>query len=654
MNFRALRQWLTRTYLTFDGRSLALGRIVLAGVLLVDLLRRIRWIRDLYSNEGLIPNHTVLWQPPQPRAFSLFLMASHADESAFLFAIAFVCFFCLLIGYKTRVAHVLSFVMTTSLHCRILFAENGGAVALGAVVFWTAFMPLGRRFSVDAVLESLRAHRRETPADLMSERTSDRTGNAAPDERPFVSLAVLALLLQLAVIYTFNYIHKTGHTWHEGTAVYYVLWQERIVTMIGLWGRHHFPFALTKALTYGTLVIEAAAPFLILSPVLRPYCRTLAIFLLTGLHGSIAVLVNLGIFSPAMISYYPFLLDAAVWDALKKLERPRRRTVFYDAGCGVCFQIVRVLARLDARGALRFVPNDDTAAHPASVEPELFERTVVVLDPRTGRVTTRAEAIADVLASLPGGMLFAAPFRAPGLRSVANVAYDAFAHRRAAISVWLGYAACSVPGDIGGDGHASDEAAGDDADAPSPWRAWLRRQKAVARELGVALSLLIAFSDFTVANNAWPVELRWTSRPDWMTAAILYSHVQEGWGMFAPEAPIYDEMVVVDAVTRDGRHVDPYNEVGSRVHSLPVDDIPERLGHDSFFCDYTLRIPGSGAYHQALIEWIQRYPDRTGNPQDAIVSFEAYKIEHTPPPPGQTKPTNVRHTTFLRWPNPTH
>jgi predicted DCC family thiol-disulfide oxidoreductase YuxK len=640
---RALRQWLTRTYLTFDGRSLAFGRIVLGIVLLVDVVRRIRWIRDFYSNEGLIPNHTVLWQPPQPRAFSLFLLASHPDESAFLFAIAFVCFFCLLIGYKTRLFHVLSFIMTTSLHCRILFAENGGAVALGAVVFWTAFMPLGRRFSVDAVLQSLREHARETPADLASAR-------AAPDARPFVSLAVFALLLQLAVIYTFNYAHKTGHTWHDGTAVYYVLWQERIITTIGLWGRHHFPFALTKWLTYGTLVIEAAAPILILSPVLRPVCRTLAIVLLTGLHGSIAILVNLGIFSAAMLSYYPFLIDTEVWDALKKLERPRRRTVFYDAGCGVCFQIVRVLARLDARYALRFVPNDDADARPASVDPALLESSVVVLDPRTGHISTRAEAVADVFASLPGGFLFAWPLRVPGLRSLANAAYDAFARRRAAISVGLGYAACSVRGS----GSTGDGGARASGIAPSPWRAWVRRQTALWRELGVALSLLIAFADFTVSNSAWPVGLRWTSRPDWMTAAVMYSHVQEGWGMFAPEAPIYDEMVVVDAVTRDGRHVDPYNEVGSRVHALPVQDIPERLGHDSFFCDYTLRIPGSGSYHQALIEWIQRYPERTHNPQDAIVSFEAYKIEHTPPPPGQTKPTNVRHTTFLRWPTPTH
>jgi len=42
-----------------------------------------------------------------------------------------------------------------------------------------------------------------------------------------------------------------------------------------------------------------------------------------------------------------------------------------------------------------------------------------------------------------------------------------------------------------------------------------------------------------------------------MLAVVQYTHTTEGWSMFSPDAPIYDMMVVVDAVTRDGRHVDP-------------------------------------------------------------------------------------------------
>jgi hypothetical protein len=145
--------------------------------------------------------------------------------------------------------------------------------------------------------------------------------------------------------------------------------------------------------------------------------------------------------------------------------------------------------------------------------------------------------------------------------------------------------------------------------------------------------------------------VRFENRPEWMVAAVMYPHIFEGWSLFSPEAPLSDETVVVDAVTRDGRHVDPYNEVGSRVSSLPVDGVPVRLGHDSFWCDYTLRIPDAPQYHQALLEWIQRYHERTGRPQDQIVRFEAFVIWQDSPKPGEPpEPTNIRKRRFLRWP----
>ena len=74
-----------------------------------------------------------------------------------------------------------------------------------------------------------------------------------------------------------------------------------------------------------------------------------------------------------------------------------------------------------------------------------------------------------------------------------------------------------------------------------------------------------------MANPSVPRALRFEHRPEWMVAAVMYPHIFEGWSLFSPEAPLSDETVVVDAVTRDGRHVDPYNEVGSRVSSLPVE-----------------------------------------------------------------------------------
>jgi predicted DCC family thiol-disulfide oxidoreductase YuxK len=588
----------------------------------------------------------MLWRPWQPRQFSFFFMASFPEEAAVLFVVAFLCFFCLLIGWRTRLFHVLSFVMTTSLHERNLIAENGGTVALATLMVWTAFLPLGRRFSVDALLVSLRARRHEQPSDLTPERLP------TPDTRPAVSLAVLAVLLQLAAIYWFNYTAKSGATWQTGTAVHYVLQQERIVTTLGVWLRHHMSFAISKGLSRTTLGIEATAPLLLLTPIFWRQTRALAILLLTGLHVGFALLINLGIFSWAMIAYYPLLIDAFFWDSISRRMRAggRRLTLFYDAGCGVCFQVTRVMARLDVLRRVTWIPNFDREALPKDVEPALLEQTVLVVDPKTGRRWTRSDALAQVFASIPFGRLWAWVLLLPGPRTLAGHAYDAFARNRTKISAWLGLTACAIPEPTVPEAPRAAPLSDPDSESMAPFRAWVKARLPLLREISIAFVLVVLGADMSLANGAVPEALRWRRRPAWMATAVTYLHATEGWSMFSPDAPIYDMMVVVDAVTQDGRHVDPYNEVGSRVHSLPVDDIPVRLDNDSMFCDYTLQIPRVGAYHQALLEWILRYPDRTGNPRDAIASFEAIKLEHTPPAPGETHATEVRRSVFLKWP----
>ncbi len=120
--------------------------------------------------------------------------------------------------------------------------------------------------------------------------------------------------------------------------------------------------------------------------------------------------------------------------------------------------------------------------------------------------------------------------------------------------------------------------------------------------------------------------------------------------MFASDAPLGDETVVVEAVTADGRHVDPYSEVASRYRYPGSGEIPVRLDNDSFFFNYSVRIPDQAAYHQAFLEWILAYPQRTHRPNDRIVSFDAICVENDSPPPGQTRPHNLRRRTFMSHP----
>jgi predicted DCC family thiol-disulfide oxidoreductase YuxK len=669
-------------YLTIDARSLGLGRVGLALVLLFDLLRRVPILTLFYSNLGLLPNHTLLWRPPTQWMFSFFFLASLPDEATVCFILCGLVYLALLVGWRTRLMQFLALVCVLSLHGRVTLLENGGDWMLGELALWTAFLPLGRRFSVDAVRASLRLHPETTAADLATRYASDpgpsvapeltatppasRTsiasgegelgspepiaGGAGPSQGPdqidpndVVTLAAFALVLQLATSYFFNAIQKGGPTWRHGSAVHYVIYQNRMVTWFAVWMRGHMTLGLSRVMSYAALATEGLLPPLLLLPFWRVWTRRIAILAIIGLHVGFQCFINLGVFSWAMIGYTPFLLTAADWSLFTRIavRRGRRRVVTFDAGCGVCFQIVRVIARLDVLRRLRFVSSAELGPQVEGLSPELLERTMVVVDETTGRRTTRADGVAEILRALPVGWLWALPLRLPGLRGLANLAYDAFARRRQTISSWLGLAACGVPG--------AAPLAPPAANPRPPIANSLRRLWALMREGAVLAMMIVLVSEALFINQAVPKFLKF-EEPLWIKRLVAYPRLIQAWSMFASDAPLGDETVVVEAVTADGRRVDPYSEVASRYRYPGSDEIPVRLDNNSFFFNYSVRIPDQVAYHQAFLEWILSYPKRTHNPNDRIVRFDAICVENDSPPPGETRPHNLRRRTFLSYP----
>jgi predicted DCC family thiol-disulfide oxidoreductase YuxK len=670
----SLRRRLVEHHLTIDARSLGLGRIGLALVLLFDLLRRIPVLRLFYSNEGLLPNHTLLWRPPTQWMFSFFFMASLPDEAAVCFILCGLVYLALLVGWRTRLMQFLALVCVLSLHGRVTLLENGGDWMLGELALWTAFLPLGRRFSVDAVLASLRRHPETTAAELANRHESDVrpsiapelaapapiasgegelrspepiAGGAGPSQGPdnndVVTLAAFALVLQLATSYFFNAIQKGGPTWRHGSAVHYVIYQNRMVTWFAVWMRGHMTLGLSRVLSWAALATEGALPALLLLPIQRVWTRRAAILAVIGLHLGFQTFINLGVFSWAMIGYTPFLLTGADWSLFTRISarRGRRVVAYFDAGCGVCFQIARVIGRLDVLGRVRFVSSAEIPAGLPGVSPELLGRTIVVVDETTGRRSTRADGVAQILRALPFGWLWSLPLRLPGLRALANRAYDFFAPRRQKISGWLGLAACGVP--------AAAPVATPSERPRAPIGKALRRLWALLREGAVLAMIIVLVSEAIFINQAVPKVLKF-EEPLWIKRLVAYPRLIQAWSMFASDAPLTDETVVVEAVTADGRRVDPYSEVASRYPDPGIDEIPSRLDNDSFFFNYSVRIPDQAAYHQAFLEWILSYHKRTHRPQDRIVQFDAYKIENDSPPPGDTRPHNLRRHVFLSYP----
>jgi len=123
--------------------------------------------------------------------------------------------------------------------------------------------------------------------------------------------------------------------------------------------------------------------------------------------------------------------------------------------------------------------------------------------------------------------------------------------------------------------------------------------------------------------------------------------------MFSPDAPLRDYMLVVDAGDARGeaRRSDERGSRAARRRS-PVQDIPKRLGQDSLWCDYQLRIPSMPAYQQALLEWVLRYPERTQRSGDTILSFEVWLVDHASPKPGETATSDIQRRRLMEWRQP--
>ena len=505
---------LASLYATVDVRALAAGRIALALVLQLDLIKRLPGLSTWYTNEGLLPNHTLLWKPTFDPTFSPFYMASHGWQAGLGFAVCGLAYLALLLGWRTKAAQVASLVAVLGLHGRVLFLQNGGDVALSLLALWTVFLPTGERYSIDAWLRSERLRGEESPLPI-----------AGPQK--VVSLGFTALLLQLVVIYAFNCVHKTGPNWRDGSAVHYTLHQDRMVTSFGVWFREWMPMAVGQWLTWSALAIEALLPLLLLSPFGQRWSRRGAAVLIVALHAGFALFMNLGVFSAAMIAFAPNLLPTEDWDRFDLWWRGRQPLL---------------ASSLRAR----------------------VSRWVVAADSR------------------------------------------------------LPVAPAVMPSEFG----------------------------THVREALVAILMLVAASQVLVENAAIPRRLR-LHQPAFMAGMVSYLQLFQGWTMFAPDAPREDLTVIVDAVTKDERHVDPLSEAASPAHAQGKRTVSPGLGHDSFFCDYLARISGQGWYHQALIEWVARYPERTGRQEDAIVSFDLIEVSDKSPPPGETDPRDVHAKNLL-------
>ena len=621
---RAILAFFRDLYFTFDRRTLGFTRILLGFLLVCDLFHRGNAWLDMYSSIGVLPTQYNLQRPQAYGAFTIFNAFSSPFEVKVLWAVMFVVFFCLLIGFKTRVMQVLSLIFVTGMNGRILLIENGGYVVNNLLCLWTMFLPLGDRFSVDAMLASWRRERETTAAEL-NDRSSLLTEKQLS---PHVTLLGLVLVIQIAAIYFFNVVHKTGPAWKNGTAVHYVLYVDRMVTpLIGL-TRDYIPNWGIIFLTRSSIFCEAALPFACLLPIPRVWGdprvwpKRAVVVMMNFIHIGFGASMVLGPFAWSCCVFSSLFFSREDWElATRTMRRSHRaRTVLFDPKSGGALLVCRLLKRLDRFELLTFEAREGLPIGLAVVDP---------LSPDD--CYDRADAIADIVAALPLGPSVAWLFRVPGLRQLTDAILGALESRDASRAFGL---------KVG----TSKLAAG-----ASPLRRGAGWFPATFRELAIAAMFAGALNQAAV--ELWCINRRWkVPQPEPLALLSHKMRFLQGWFMFSPNPVMDDGTIVVDAITTDGRHIDPFTG------KPPNFDLgaAKSLGLTQIWCDYFNRIqlPGNTAYREPMKDYMYRLPQRTGNPNDAIVSGDVYWIKDLNPRWNEKKSYGFEKSKLFSFENP--
>ncbi|HEX5036487.1 MAG TPA: HTTM domain-containing protein [bacterium] len=279
-----------------DLRSLAFFRIGLATLILLDLIDRSRDLRAHYTDWGLMPRAALIDLFLHPSCLSLHFINGTWEWAAFLFLVAGLFAVGLLVGYRTRLMTVVSWILLVSLQNRNPLVLQGGDILFRVVAFWAMFLPLGARASMDRYLEK-------------------QQGIAEPGETVVLSWATAAVLIQVCLLYVYAGVLKTGVEWtRDYTAVYYALHVDQLTTPLGHW-LLDYPRVM-KAMTYLTIKIEIFGPLLFFMPVFTGFFRLLAIVLLAGLQMGFGSTMRIYIFPWTCICATVPMIPSVFWDKL--------------------------------------------------------------------------------------------------------------------------------------------------------------------------------------------------------------------------------------------------------------------------------------------------------------------------------------------------
>ncbi|MDG2221046.1 MAG: HTTM domain-containing protein, partial [Rubripirellula sp.] len=277
---------------------MACFRLGLATIILCDLVwYRLPNVGAFYADDGMYPLAAAKAWLGDAGGWSLCLLDGSPEFQTAMFVLTGLFALALLVGWQTRLATIGCWVMLVSIANRNALVTNYGDSIMQIFLFWSFFLPLGGKWSLDARRQN---SRQQNIADQPAHPTS------------VCSMASAVAMLQLCLIYFFAALWKWNSDWLSGSAVEtaFLLEYARRESPVDLL---QYKFLL-RPLTIATLFLELLGPLIVWIPYRTNLIRYAMIGAFSMLHISIELY-----FTPLLLSYvcvvaWLLFLPASFWE----------------------------------------------------------------------------------------------------------------------------------------------------------------------------------------------------------------------------------------------------------------------------------------------------------------------------------------------------
>lgn len=415
--------------LPIPAEPLALMRIATALCVIFSALTSIAPNLSLFwFDDGLIPVAVVDQYMQRNGRFSL--LSGVTSQAAIIagFILWMVSLLFVLVGYFTRIACVVAWLLALSFNMRALWSLNGGDDVAVQLLFYLMLSPCGAAWSFDALRRSIKTYR------------DPEAGFELPTVRPLAQPALIApwsvrlMQIQLVVIYLFNGINKLNlystNDYLTGEAVYWVL-NDLTLTRLA-YDMLPAPLWLCRLLSWSTLLFEFGFMIFIFIPRLRPWLLAGGVLFHTGIF----ITMEIGWFSQMTLCFYPVFLSGASVSAfaawLARSRSVKKYVVCFDTFCPVCRRSKLALERFDVGRRITYLDIHDRPAMQQAMPKVSYTqalREMLVIAPN-GKVTGGFDAFRTIAWVLPAAYVLIPFLYLPGVAWIGRRVYKAIARNR--------------------------------------------------------------------------------------------------------------------------------------------------------------------------------------------------------------------------------